>query len=270
MNQAESYERFKALHQRPGLFVMPNVWDAASAALMAREGFEAIASSSIAIALMLGRRDGAHGMSREEAVGNAALLARMSGLPVNGDLEDGFGPAPEDCAATVEAAIAAGLAGLGIEDTTADPTRPIHDFDAAVARIAAAAKAAKGRILLTGRTDIFLHGQGDLDESIRRLTAFAEAGADVLYAPGLPSLDAIEAVVRAVAPLPVNVVMGPGDGLVPVSVLEEAGVKRLSLGGTLQRRAYDGLLEAARALKAGDVAGARATITSKEIAALLP
>ncbi len=269
MTQAAAYERFKALHERPGIFVMPNVWDAASAALMAREGFEAIASSSIAIAFMLGRRDGAHDMSRDEAIGNAGLLARASGLPVNGDLEDGFGPAPEDCVATVEAAIAAGLAGLGIEDTTADPANPIHDFDAAVARVAAAAKAAKGRIMLTGRTDFFLHGRGDLDEAIRRLTAFAEAGADVLFAPGLPSLDAIRAVVRAVAPLPVNVVMGPGDGLVPLPVLEEAGVRRLSLGGTLQRRAYDGLLDAARALKAGDIAGARATISAKDIAALL-
>ncbi|HEY1124186.1 MAG TPA: isocitrate lyase/phosphoenolpyruvate mutase family protein [Sphingobium sp.] len=269
MSQAESYARFKALHERPGIFVMPNVWDAASAALLAREGFEAIASSSIAIAFMLGKRDGAHDMSREEAVSNAGLLARVSGLPVNGDLEDGFGTAPEDCVATVEAAIAAGLAGLGIEDTTADPAKPIHDFDAAVARIAAAAKVAKGRIVLTGRTDLFLHGQGDLEEAIRRLTAFAEAGADVLYAPGLPTLDAIKAVVRAVSPLPVNVVMGPSDGLVPVSVLEEAGVKRLSLGGTLQRRAYDGLIEAARSLKAGDVAGTRPTLTSKEIAALL-
>ncbi len=270
MSQAELYERFRALHERPGILVMPNVWDAASAALMAREGFEAVASSSIAIAFMLGRRDGAHDMSREEAIGNAALLSRASGLPVNGDLEDGFGPDPRDCVATVEASIAAGLAGLGIEDTTGDPAHPIHHFDAAVARIAAAARSAKGRILLTGRTDVFLHGQGDLDEAIRRLTAFAEAGADVLYAPGLPSLDAIRAVVRAVAPRPVNVVMGPGDGIVPVAVLEEAGVKRLSLGGTLQRRAYDGLLDAARALKQGDIAGTRATITSKEIAALLP
>ncbi|MBO9575537.1 MAG: isocitrate lyase/phosphoenolpyruvate mutase family protein [Sphingobium sp.] len=270
MTQVEAYARFKALHDRPGIFVMPNVWDAASAGLMAREGFEAIASSSIAIAFMMGRRDGAHDVSREEAVGNAGLLARISGLPVNGDLEDGFGASPEDCVATVEAAIAAGLAGLGIEDTTADPAHPIHDFDAAVARVAAAAKAARGRILLTGRTDLFLHGQTDLDEAIRRLTAFAEAGADVLYAPGLPSLDAIRAVVRAVAPLPVNVVMGPGDGLVPLAVLEEAGVRRLSLGGTLQRRAYDGLVEAARALKAGDIAATRPRLTSREIAALLP
>ena len=270
MTQADGYARFKALHDRPGIFLMPNAWDAASAALLAREGFEALGSSSIAIAFALGRQDGTRAISREEAIANAALLGAVSGLPVNGDLEDGFGPEPADCAATVEAAIAAGLAGLGIEDTTADPANPIHDFDKAVARVAAAAKVAKGRILLTGRTDNHLHGRTDLDDTIRRLTAFAEAGADVLYAPGLPSLDAIKAVVKAVAPLPVNIVMGPADGLVPLSVLEEAGVKRVSVGGVLQRRAYDGLMEAARALKQGDIAGAVPKLTSREIAGLLP
>jgi 2-methylisocitrate lyase-like PEP mutase family enzyme len=270
MSQAERYARFKALHERPGIFLMPNAWDAASAALLAREGFEALGSSSIAIAFALGRQDGSHAISREEAMDNAALLGRASGLPVNGDLEDGFGPDPADCAATVEAAIAAGLAGLGIEDTTADPANPIHDFDTAVARVAAAAKVARGRILLTGRTDNHLHGRHDLDDTIRRLTAFAQAGADVLYAPGLPSLDAIRAVVQAVAPLPVNVVMGPGEGLVPLSVLEEAGVKRVSVGGVLQRCAYDGLVDAARALKQGDMAGAMPRLTSREIAGLMP
>ena len=162
---------------------------------------------------------------------HAAMIARLSGLPVNGDLEDGFGPAPEDCVATVEASIAAGLAGLGIEDTTADPARPIHDFDHAVARIAAAAKAASGRIVLTARTDNFLHGRPDLDDTIRRLVAFAEVGADVLYAPGLPDMASIEAVVRAVAPRPVNVVFGPRSGPVPLAVLDGNGelVKRLTV-----------------------------------------
>ena len=269
--QRESYERFRALHEAPGTLVMPNAWDAASAVLLKRAGFKALGSSSIAIAFALGRQDGAHEVSREEAVANAALLGRVTNLPVNGDLEDGFGPDPEDCAATVEAAIAHGLAGLGIEDTTADPSQPIHDFDRAVARVRRAAQAAKGRILLTARTDNFLQGRPDLDDTIRRLVAFAEAGADVLFAPGLPDLEAIRAVVRAVAPKPVNVVVGPVTGPVPVKVLTEAGVKRLSLGGALCRQALRGLDTAARALAAGDVAAAvGGAIPSGEIAALLP
>ena len=195
------------------------------------------------------------------------MLARLTGLPVNGDLEDGFGPAPEDCVATVEAAIAGGLAGLGIEDTTADPARPIHEFDAAVARVRAAAQAAKGRILLTGRTDNFLFGRRDLDDTIRRLTAFAEAGADVLYAPALPDMDAIRAVVRAVAPKPVNVLIGPG---VTVAALAEAGVRRISLGGALYRRALGAVAAAAEALRAGDIPGALAgAMPGAELAALL-
>jgi 2-methylisocitrate lyase-like PEP mutase family enzyme len=172
----------------------------------------------------------------------------VSGLPVNGDLEDGFGASPEDCVTTIEAAIAAGLAGLGIEDTTADPAKPLHGFDAAVNRIKAAAKAARGRILLTGRTDNYLNGNPDLADTIRRLVAFAEAGADVLFAPGLPDMDSIRAVVKAVSPKPVNVVMGPG---VPLSVLAEAGVKRISIGGALYRKAMTATGEALDSLATG-------------------
>lgn len=266
----ERYERFKALHQGAEAFIMPNAWDAVSAALLAREGFEALGSTSAAIAYALGRQDGLHAVSRDEAIDNAMLLGAASGLPVNGDLEDGFGPEPEDCVATVEAAIAAGLAGLGIEDTTANRANPIHDFDRAVARIAAAAKAANGRILLTARADNFIQGRPDLDDTVRRLVAFAEAGADVLYAPGLPTIDAIEAVVKAVAPKPVNVLMGPFSGLVPLSELSALGVKRVSLGGTLQRRALDGLVDAARALREGNLAGATARLGHGELGALFP
>lgn len=268
--QPERYERFRALHERGRAFVMPNAWDGASAVLLARAGFEALGSTSIAIAFGLGRQDGAHAVSRNEALANAALLGDLTGLPVNGDLEDGFGPRPEDCAATVEAAIAAGLAGLGIEDTTADPARPIHDFETAVARMRAAAVAAKGRILLTGRTDNHLHGRDGLDDTIRRLTAFAEVGADVLYAPGLPDLDALRTVARAVAPRPINVVVGPGTGPVPLATLTAAGVARVSLGGALYRRALDGLVEAAAALRHGDIGGALPRLTGREIADLLP
>ncbi len=251
MSEGSAYEQFRDLHAQPGAFIMPNAWDGASAVLLKRAGFHALGSSSIAIAFALGRQDGLHAVSLAEAVENAALLTRLTGLPVNGDLEDGFGPDPEHCAETVRAAIAAGLGGLGIEDTTADPARPIHDFDHAVARVRGAAEAARGRILLTGRTDNYLHGRTDLDDTIRRLTAFAEVGADVLYAPGLPDLDAIRAVVSAVAPKPVNVVVGPRSGPVPLAVLAEAGVKRVSLGGALYRRRDGGVGRGRRCLGGG-------------------
>ena len=270
MRQPEAYERFRGLHARPEGFVMPKAWDGASAVLLRQAGFAALGTSSLAIAFALGRLDGVAAVSREQAVANGALLAGVAGLPVNGDLEDGFGPDPQDCVDTVEAAIAAGLAGLGIEDTTARADQPIHDFDHAVARIRAAASVAKGRILLTGRTDNFLHGRPDLDDTIRRLVAFAEAGADVLYAPALPDLDAIRAVVRAVAPKPVNVLIGPASGPVPLADLIACGVKRVSLGGALYRRAMAGLAEAARTLATGDLGGTvRPALPGSAIATLL-
>jgi len=264
------YEIFRALHERASAFVMPNAWDGGSAALLRRAGFEALGSTSLGFAFSLGRQDGCHAVSREEAIAHASLLARASGLPVNGDLEDGFGPTPEDCAQTVRASIAAGLAGLGIEDTTADPQRPIHDFDAAVARVSAAASEAHGRIVLTGRTDNYLHGRTDLDDTIRRLTAFAEAGADVLYAPCLPDMDSIVAVVRAVAPKPVNVLIGPEDGDVTLERLSAAGVKRVSVGGALYRRAMTALAQAAESLSRGELGATRGAISGSEIASLLP
>ena len=234
MQQREAFEAFRSLHHEQGAFIMANCWDGLSALLAKQQGFKAIGSSSIAIAFAMGKRDGRRAVSRTEAIANAAMMAGLTQLPVNGDLEDGFGPSPEDCVATVEAAIAAGLAGLGIEDTTAEAANPIHDFDHAVRRVAAAAKAASGRILLTGRTDNYLNGRPDIDDTVRRLTAFAEAGADVLFAPGLPDMDCVRKVVRAVSPKPVNVVVGPG---VPLATLAEAGVKRVSIGGALYKKA---------------------------------
>ncbi|MGH7736346.1 MAG: isocitrate lyase/PEP mutase family protein [Candidatus Tyrphobacter sp.] len=270
MPQRDAYERFRSLHEGSQAFVMPNAWDGASAALLAREGFQALGSTSYAIALALGRQDGRHMVSRDVAVANAALLAQVSGLPVNGDLEDGFGPSEEDCADTVRAAIDAGLAGVGIEDTTANPAHPIHDFDRAVARVAAAARAAHGKILLTGRTDNFLHGIEDLDDTIARLCAFAQAGADVLYAPALPSLDAVRAVCRAVAPKPVNVLVGLGGLRATLQEFSEAGVRRLSLGAALYRVGMNALVHAARALRAGELNVAMRAVPGGEIASLLP
>lgn len=269
-NQA-AYEAFRDLHAGPAAFVMPNAWDGGSAVLLKQAGFRALGTSSAAIAWALGRQDGRHAVSRQEAIDNGVLLHGLTGLPVNGDLEDGFGPDPEDCAATVEAAIAAALAGLGIEDTTADPAHPIHDFDAAVARVRRAAQVARGRIVLTGRTDNLLFGRTDLDDTIRRLVAFAEVGADVLYAPALPDMDAIRAVIRAVAPKPVNVLIGPRSGAVPLAELEKAGARRISLGGALYRRAMGGLSEAVRSLLAGDIGAALAgAVPGGDMAALLP
>lgn len=265
-----AYERFRTLHERREAFVMPNAWDATSAVLLKRAGFEALGSTSLGLAFSLGRQDGRHAVSRDEAIAHAALLARVSDLPVNGDLEDGFGAAPEDCAATVRAAIDAGLAGLGIEDTTADPARPIHEFDDAVARIRAAAQAARGRILLTGRTDNYLNGREDLDDTIRRLTAFAEAGADVLYAPGLPDMDAIVAVVRAVAPKPVNVLIGPDDDDASLAQLSAAGARRISVGGALYRVTMTALVRTAGALRRGELSAVKGAIAGSEIAALFP
>jgi 2-methylisocitrate lyase-like PEP mutase family enzyme len=266
---SSAYEAFRALHQRPDAFIMPNPWDGASALLLKRAGFEALATTSLGIAFAMGRPDGTAEISRAEALDNARLVIRLTGLPVNGDLEDGFGPAPEDCVETVEAAIEAGLAGLGIEDTTAIPDKPIHDFDHAVARIRAAAKAAKGRILLTARTDNFLQGRPDLDDTIRRLVAFAECGAEALYAPGLPDMEAIEAVAKAVAPVPLNVVFGPRNGPVPLSRLAAAGVRRVSLGGALYRHAMGALVQAAERLQAGEFDFMGGAVTSREVTDLV-
>jgi 2-methylisocitrate lyase-like PEP mutase family enzyme len=265
-----AFERFRVLHDGPDAFIMPNAWDGASAVLLKRAGFLALGTTSFGIALALGRQDGRRAVSRDEAIANGVLLSRLTDLPVNGDLEDGFGPSPRDCADAVRVAIAAGLAGLGIEDTTADPAHPIHDFDDAVARMRAAATAARGRIVLTGRTDNYLNGRPDLDDTIRRLVAFAEVGADVLYAPALPDVDAIGAVVRAVAPKPVNVLIGPSRGTATLAELTALGVRRVSIGGALYRCAMTGLVEAASRLRDGDFSAVRRAIGGNEIAALLP
>ena len=265
-----AYETFLELHQGKEAFIMPNAWDGASAALLARAGFKALGSTSAGIAFALGRQDGRHAVSLQEAIDNAKLLHRASGLPINGDLEDGYGPGPDDCVRTVRAAIDAGLGGVGIEDTTADPNKPIHDFDAAVARIAAAAKAAKGKIVLTGRTDNYLNDREDLDDTIKRLVAFATAGADVLYAPGLPDMDAIEKVIAAVAPKPVNVLIGPGTGVVPLGELSAAGAKRISVGGALYGVAMLAVAQTAKAMRNGDLKPVMTRVSHGELTALFP
>jgi 2-methylisocitrate lyase-like PEP mutase family enzyme len=265
MKQPELYERFLALHQREGGFLMPNPWDGTSALLLKAAGFEALGTSSAAIASAMGRLDGRHAVSREEHIANAQLIGRLTGLPVNGDFEDGYGATPRDVAATVEAAIAAGLAGIGIEDTSGDPSDPIRKFDDAVERVRHAAKVAKGKIVLTGRADNFLQGRPDLDDTIKRLVAFAEVGADVLYAPYPSDMDAVRAIVKAVAPKPVNIVVGTMSGTLPWSQLQKAGVKRVSMGVALYTRVMGDLRKAAQQLLEGDLASASEGIGFGEV-----
>jgi 2-methylisocitrate lyase-like PEP mutase family enzyme len=265
MTQPELYERFLALHQREGGFMMPNPWDGTSALLLKEAGFEALGTSSAAIASAMGRLDGRHAVSREEHIANAQLIGRLTGLPVNGDFEDGYGATPRDVATTVEAAIAAGLAGIGIEDTSGDPSEPIRKFDDAVERVRHAAKVAKGRIVLTGRTDNFLQGRPDLEDTIKRLVAFAEVGADVLYAPYPTDMDAVRAIVKAVAPKPVNIVVGTMSGTLPWSELQKAGVKRVSMGVALYTRVMGDLRKAAQQLLKGDLASASEGIGFGEV-----
>jgi len=267
MNQPELYERFRALHD--ALFIMPNAWDGISALLLKQAGFAALGTSSAAIAFALGRIDGMHAVSRQEHLDHAQLLGALTGLPINGDFEDGYGETPEDVARTVEAAIQAGLAGIGIEDTSGDPDRPIRDYDDAVARVAAAAKVARGRILLTGRCDNFIQGHPDLDDTIRRLTAFAEAGADVLYAPYPADMDGVRAIVRAVAPKPVNLLISPASGVVPIAELAAAGVKRVSLGSALYMKVMGSLRDAAGQLAAGDLDAVSDGVSFREVKALV-
>ncbi|TDU90660.1 2-methylisocitrate lyase-like PEP mutase family enzyme [Kribbella voronezhensis] len=269
MPGSELYEKFMALHTREGGFVMPNAWDGLSALILAEAGFEAIGTSSAALAATLGRHDGLHAISLDEHLDHARLLGRLTGLPINGDFEDGYGETPEDVAGTVEVAVAAGLAGIGIEDSSGDAERPIRDFDDAVLRVRHAVDAAKGRIVVTGRTDNFFRGNPDLDDTIRRLTAFAEAGADVLYAPFPPDLAAVRAIVTAVAPKPVNIVVSPADRKLTVAELQEAGVKRISLGMALYAHTMAALEQATKSLLAGDIASATNGITFARLTELL-
>jgi len=269
MKQPELYERFRALHAQEGGFIMPNAWDGASALVLQHAGFAALGTSSAALASAMGRLDGRHAVSREEHLANATLMGGLTGLPINGDFEDGYGKSASDVAATVEAAIAAGLAGIGVEDTTGNPADPIRAFGDAVERVRHAAKAAKGRILLTGRTDNFIQGRLDLEDTIKRLVAFAEVGADVLYAPHPPDMDAVRAIVKAVAPKPVNVMVGPNSGAVPWAELQKAGVKRVSLGVALYTRVMGELQKAAKQLADGDLASGSEGMRFGEIAKLV-
>lgn len=241
----EKSQQFHALHTGTRAFVIPNPWDAGSAIAMASLGFQALATSSAAAAMVLGRKDGQ--LSRDEALTHARAIVQATDLPVSADLENGFGPTPADAALTIRLAGEIGLMGGSIEDASGDPAKPIYDFAHAVERVAAAAEAARTSpvpFVLVARTENFVRGIDDLDDTIRRLQAFEQAGADVLFAPGLPSLEAVRMVCAALKK-PVNFMVGIKTKSFSVAELEAAGVRRISLATGMYRAAMAGMVAAA-------------------------
>jgi len=267
MTQSEKGCVFRALHERKQAFLLPNPWDIGSARMLAHMGFEALATSSAGFAYSMGKRD--YGVTREAVLDHIRAVTSAVDLPVNGDLENGFGDAPETAAETIRLAAAAGLAGGSIEDSTGRGDDPIYPMERAAERVRAAAEAAHGLAFpftLTARAENYLHGREDLDDTIRRLQAFQEAGADVLYAPGLSRLDDIAAVVQAVD-RPVNVLALPH---LDRASLERAGVRRISVGSALARAAYGALVRAAEEMQSrGTFTFAGEAASSRDLGAML-
>jgi len=246
VSQTDKAVRFRALHEAPGSFVIPNPWDAGSARILAALGFRALATSSGASAGTLGRRDGK--VTREEALAHARAIVGATDLPVAADLEKGFGDAPAAAAETIRLGASVGLVGGSIEDATGDKQKPLYDIGHATERVAAAVESARALpfpFTLTARSENFLRGNPSLDDTIKRLQAFEKAGADVLMAPGLPDLAAVRAVCAAVSK-PVNFMVGIRGKSFTVAELTAAGVKRISLATSLYRTAMSGLIDAAR------------------------
>jgi len=247
----ELYQRaqqFKALHSQPGIFIAANPWDAGSAKVLEALGFKALATTSAGLAFSLGKPDGHASITREQTLANAKDIIAATSLPVSADLENGYGDAPAACAQTIQLAAAAGLAGGSIEDATGNPADPIYPLALSVERVKAAVAAVRQLeqpFTLTARAENLIYGRPDLPDTIRRLVAYAEAGADVLFAPGLKTKEEITAVVQAVAPKPVNVVMGAAGVHFSVAQLQDMGVKRISLGSALIRAAYGAFFRAA-------------------------
>ena len=250
--QAEKARRFAALHARPGAFVIPNPWDAGTARILTRLGFEALTTTSAGLAFTLGRRDGSGQVSRAETLANARAIVDATELPVAADLENGFGHSPEDAAETIRlAAEMAGLVGGSIEDATGESSNPIYDFQHAVERVTAAAEAARALpypFMLVGRAENYLHGRPDLDDTIRRLQAYEKAGAEVLYAPGLTRAEDIRTVCGSLTK-PVNVLMGIKGAPFSVSELADLGVRRISVGSGLNRVALTKFIASARDIR---------------------
>jgi 2-methylisocitrate lyase-like PEP mutase family enzyme len=250
VTQKEKALRFHKLHEGPGVFVIPNPWDVGSARLLAGLGFQALATSSAASAASaFGKRDG--GLTRDEALLHARQIAGATDLPVSGDLEEGFGDAPDVVAETIRLAAQAGLVGCTIEDATGNPDHPLYDFPLAVERIAAAAEVARALpfpFMVTARAHNFLYAAPSLEDTISRLQAFEKAGADVLFAPGLPDLAAVRTVCAALTK-PFNFMVGIKGKSFSVRELAAAGVRRISLATSLYRAAMTGLLDAAREVR---------------------
>jgi 2-methylisocitrate lyase-like PEP mutase family enzyme len=249
ISQHDKAVQFKALHQGASAFVIANPWDAGSARLLAGLGFQALATSSGASAAILGRRDGK--VTRDEALAQSCAIVAATDLPVSADLEKGFGDAPSDAAQTIRLAAGAGLVGGSIEDASGDKDKPIYGIEHAVERVAAAVQAARSLafpFMLTARAENFLRGHPDLDDTIKRLQAYEKAGADVLFAPGLPDLAAVRKVCASLSK-PFNFMAGIKGKSFTVAELEAAGVRRISLATSLYRAAMSGLLEAAREVK---------------------
>lgn len=240
---ADRLAAFRRLHER-GCFVIPNPWDMGSARVLEQLGFKALATTSSGFAWSVGRPD--NGLTLDQALSHFRAIVDAVAIPVSADFEGGFAVEPDAVARNVIAALATGVAGLSIEDSTGDSTRPLLEFDLSVERIRAARRAideSRTGAVLSGRSEGFIVGRADLPETVRRLTAYAEAGADCLYAPGVRDLDAIQSIVRAVAPKPVNVLVG--SDFTSVRELETLGVRRISVGGALARAAWSGFLGAA-------------------------
>jgi 2-methylisocitrate lyase-like PEP mutase family enzyme len=269
--QADGGAAFRALHTRPGIFTVPNPWDAGTARLLAALGFEALATTSLGLANSLGRPDGAGAVSRTEVLDNCRAIAAATELPVTADLENGYAHEPRAAAEMIRLAAEAGVVGGSIEDATGDPQDPIYDFQLAVERVHAAIEVARSLpvpFTLTARAENLLHGRPDLDDTIRRLQAFEQAGADVLYAPGLRDLATIRTVVASVR-RPVNVVATHLDPVITAAQLAEAGVKRISVGGSLSRLALAAFLRGAREMRdAGGFAWTRDAVSGRELGAI--
>jgi 2-methylisocitrate lyase-like PEP mutase family enzyme len=266
-DQSRKAEIFAALHVGPECFVIPNPWDIGSARILAGMGFKALATTSAGYAFSRGRLDSAIG--REEMLAHAAEIAAATPLPVSADLENGYGDTPEDAGETIRLAAAAGLVGASIEDFSGGGDGRVYDFNLAVDRIEAAVAAAREQefpFALTARAENFIRGRPDLDDTIKRLVAFEAAGADVLYAPGLPNLDAIRAVCQTVGK-PVNVVMGIAGRGMTTAQLADAGVRRISLGSALARAALGTLMAAAEEIQAGGYTFTESAASFGDIAA---
>jgi 2-methylisocitrate lyase-like PEP mutase family enzyme len=246
-SQTDKAIAFRALHERPGAFIIPNPWDAGTARLLASLGFEALATTSLGLANMLGH---AGGVTRDEVIANCRAIAEATDLPVNADLENCFAHEPQQAAETIRLAAEAGVVGGSIEDFTGDSAAPIYDFDLAVARVRAAVEVARSlpvHFMLTARAENLLHGRMDMADTIRRLQAYEAAGADVLYAPGLRTVAEVRHVVGALK-RPFNIVTGWLDPDITAAQLAEAGAKRISVGGGLSRLAMATFLNASRAM----------------------